>query len=193
MAEIEGLVRASREGDGAAKEAAARRLGDLAGSTAEKAAIPKAGGIPPLVELLRDGVMWAKEAAVRALCNLAGGNDANKVLIAEAGGIPPLLALLHDGSMLAREWAAFALQTLAHNNVDANAVAIAVAVGFDALVQLARDGRVTVGYRSLVPNAGAPAKRKAALVVAALLRACVPDEARGQVQDVIRDVIGPYL
>ena len=70
-----------------------------------------------------------------------------------------------------------------------------MAVGFDAVVQLARRGRVNVDDRSVVGNAGIAAKRKAALVVAALLRACVPDEllSRADVRDVIRDVIGAYL
>ena len=80
------------------------------------------------------------------------------------------------------------LCNLAANNA-ANAVAIAAAVGFDALVQLARGGDVTVGNRSIVPNAGVPAKRKAALVVAALLRDCVPDSVPRE----IKAVIGPYL
>ena len=55
--------------------------------------------------------------------------------------------------------------------------------------------RVTVDSRSVVSDAGIPAKRKAALVVAALLRACVPGEVRSRadVQDVIRGVIGAYL
>ena len=70
-----------------------------------------------------------------------------------------------------------------------------MAVGLEALVQLARRGRVTynVFHGPVVRNAGVPAKRKAALVVAALLRACVPVEARSQVRDLIRSVIGPYL
>ena len=176
---IKALVDLLRDGSALFKMEAAGALSALSVLDENRVLLAEAGGLEALVELLRDGVMWAKEAAVRALCNLAGGNDANKVLIAEAGGIPPLLALLHDGSMLAREWAAFALQTLAHNNVDANAVAIAVAVGFDALVQLARGGRVTVAisggdHESIVPNAGVPAKRKAALVVSKLLRDYVP-------------------
>ena len=129
MAEIEGLVRALREGDDAAKTAAARELGDLAFHDA-----------------------------------------ANRVLIAEAGGIPPLVQLVHDGSADAKWSAAWALRNLADNN-DANAVAIAAAVGLDALVELARRGSVTVDNRSAVLGAGVPAKRKAALVVAALLGA----------------------
>ena len=149
MAEIEGLVRALREGDG------------------------------------------AKTAVARALGDLAYANDANRVLIAEAGGIPPLVQLMRDGGVSARSDAEWALRLLARNN-DANAVAIA-AVGFEALVELARRGRVTVNNRSIVENAALPAKRKAALVVAALLRDCVPGEKRSQVRDLIRAVIGPCL
>ena len=155
MAEIEGLVRALREGDDAAKLAAARSL-------------------HPLVQR----------------------NASDRVLFAEAGGIPPIVELLRDGSADAKQQAANALWYLASTN-DANAVEIAAAVGLEALIQLARRGRATVDKRSRNElRVGVPGKRKAALVVAALLRACVPDEARGQVQDVIRDdadVIGPYL
>ena len=70
---------------------------------------------------------------------------------------------------------------------------IALAIGLEALVQLARRGRATVDSQSL--RVGVPGKRKAALVVAALLRACVPVEVRSRadVRDVIRGVVGPYL
>ena len=194
MERIEGLVRALREGDDAAKTAAARELGDLAfHDAANRVLIAEAGGIAPLVELLRAGSADAKAQAAWALGNLAH-NDANKVLIAEAGGVPLLVELLRDGSAAANWHAAWVLRRLAHN-YDANAVAIAVAVGFDAVAELARGGRVTVDAEPIVPDAALPAKRKAALVVAALLRACVPAEARSRsdVQDVIRGVIGAYL
>ena len=46
---------------------------------------------------------------------------------------------------------------------------------------------MTVGNRSIVPNAGVPAKRKAALVVAAL------DSLPDSVPRDIKDVIAPYL
>ena len=199
MAEIEGLVRALREDVDAAKAAAA--LSNLACySFDNQVRIAVAGGVPPLVQLLRDGSANAKRWAARALGNLAHGNDDNRILIAEAGGIPPLVQLVHDGSTEAR-WAAWALVYLADNN-DANAVAIAAAAGLEAIVELARRGCVTVDNRSVVRDAGTvvwdagiATKRKAALVVAALLRACVPDELRSRVdvQDVIRGVIGPYL
>ena len=109
-------------------------------------------------------------------------------MIAEAGGIPPLVKLLRDGSSDAKQLAACALRDLAHND-DANAVAIAAAAGFEALVELARRGRVTVDYWSLVHDAGIAAKRKAALVVAALLGDCVPDSVPRE----IKGLIGPYL
>ena len=192
MAEIAQHVRALREGDDAAKTAAAMKLGSIAIINPAHVLIAEAGGIPPLVELLRDESADAKEAAAWVLGNLAD-NDANKVLIAEAGGIPPLIKLMHDDKWTASK-AAAALDHISDNN-DANAVAIALTVGLEALVELARGGRVTVNERWLVRNASIAAKRKAALVVAALLRACVPEEVRSRadVQDVIRGVIGPYL
>ena len=72
---------------------------------------------------------------------------------------------------------------LAHNNED-NAVATALARGrVEAIVELARRGSVTIRTKLwgnqgivdlvVVQNAGAGAKRKAALVVAALFRDCV--------------------
>ena len=66
MAEIEGLVRALREGDDAAKASAARALGDLmclyisTTATNNRVRIVEAGGIRPLVELLRDGLRETK-------------------------------------------------------------------------------------------------------------------------------------
>ena len=177
MAEIEGLVRRLREGNDTAKTEAAQMLGEIAYDDMHQDLIAEAGGIPPLVELLRDGSIAAKTAAARALGNLVHAIDNNKVLIVEAGGIPPLVELLRN--WYAKEQAAWALQNLARNN-DGSAIAIAVAVGFEALIQLARGGRVTVKDHSGVLlivwyPAGVPVKRKAALVVAALLGDCVPD------------------
>ncbi|KAH8098909.1 hypothetical protein JL720_1879 [Aureococcus anophagefferens] len=186
MAEIEGLVRALREGDDAAKSVAALALDSLAcGNVANKVAIAEAGGIAPLVELLRDGSAWAKQLAVQVLWSLAYVEN-NTVLIAEAGAIPPLVELFRNGPGNAKPTAAWALRNLAYTN-DANAVAIAAAVGLEALVQLARGG--DVNERWLVRNAGIAAKRKAALVVAALLGDCVPDSVPRE----IKAIIGPYL
>ena len=177
MAEIEGLVRALREGDDAAKLAAARSLHPLVQRNAsDRVLFAEAGGIPPIVELLRDGSADAKQQAARAIGHLAFGNAAaNKVAIAEHGGIPPLVELLRDGSADAKEQAARAIGHLAFGNAAANKVAI--------------------DERRIVRRATLPAKRKAALVVAALLRGRVPVDARSRadVQDVIRAVIGPYL
>ncbi|KAH8064331.1 ubiquitin-protein transferase [Aureococcus anophagefferens] len=148
--------------------------------------------IEGLIRTLREGDDAAKAAAALRLGSLACNDYSDRVLIAEAGGIAALVELLRGGSANAKFPAAQALRLLAHNN-DANAVAIAAAVGLEALVELARRGRVTVNNRSIVENAALPAKRKAALVVAALLRDCVPGEKRSQVRDLIRAVIGPCL
>ena len=197
MAGIEGLVRALREGDDAAKTAAARALCNLAYDV-DGNHLPTPWDkrtvliiIPPLVELLRgsaDAIRWA----TWALIYLAEDDAANQVLIAEAGGIPPLVHLLRHGTAEAKAHAVWTLRNLAHNN-DANAVTIAAAVGLEALVELARGGDVTVDYSWIVSDAGLPAKHKAALVVAALLGDCVPDSARDRVPDVLKAAIGSYL
>ena len=173
--------------EGVNKTTATQTLGILAGNhTDNQFLIAEAGAIPLFVELLRDGSAEGKLEAAAALGNLAC-NDDNQVLIAEAHGVPPLVDLLRAGSVEDQRQAARALHNISYNN-DGNAIAIAAAVGLDALVQLARNGRMTLGRR-LSSNAGGPAKRKAALVVAALLGGCVPDS----VPRVIMAVIGSYL
>ena len=184
-------VHTLREGDDASKTFAARALGNMACiKAATRVPIAEAGGIPLLLQLLRGPTEFVSDKywAARTLGNLAYHNDANKVAIAEGGGIPPLLQL-RCGRIFVPE-AAAALGNLVHGN-DAHAVAVAATVGLEALVQLARRGRVTynVFHGPVVRNAGVPAKRKAALVVAALLRDCVPDSVPRE----IKTVIGPYL
>ena len=166
--------------------AAATALCNVAEHRGNQVLIAEAGGIPPLVDLLRDGSAEGKLEAAAALGNLAC-NDDNQVLIAKAHGVPPLVDLLRAGSVEDQRQAARALHNISYNN-DGNAIAIAAAVGLDALVQLARNGRMTLGRR-LSSNAGGPAKRKASLVVAAVLGGCVPDS----VPRVLKAAIGSYL
>ena len=137
-----------------------------------KVAIRLAGGIPMLIELLNVAHDPSKQRdAAQLLGTLSFDDTENKVAIREAGGIPPLLKLVKiSRSTSALSTAARALRTLASDNDD-NAVAIALARGrVDAFVELARRGRVFIRRGKVVDNAGAAAKRKAALVVAALLR-----------------------
>ena len=185
---IEPLVQLLRDGSAVAKVRAVRALGGLAWNDANKVLIAEAGGVPPLVELLRDGGPHGKQEAAAAL-RILSRNNANKALITEAGGIPLLVHFLRDGNLGAKPEATCALFNLARNN-DANAVATAVAVGFDALVQLARRGRVNFKGCKLVSNAALPAKRKAALVVAQLIEAAAP---RTRVSRYIKAAIGSYL
>ena len=115
--------------------------------------------------------------------SIAYDNTENKVVIREAGGLRALVALVEGRSVNVKAIAARTLRRLSHNN-DENAVAIALARGrVEAIVELARRGSVTIrtklwGNQGIVDlvvvhNAGAGAKRKAALVVAALFRDCV--------------------
>ena len=193
MAEVEGLVRALREGDDVAKAAAAWALGDLAYDEDDQVVIAAAGGIPPLVDLLRDGSAEVQNQAAWALKSFTFTSDAAN-LVAAAGGIPPLVELLRDEHATwhtgAKSEAFWALHSLARNN-DANAIAIAAAVSLEALVQLARRGRVTVENQWVVRDAALPAKRKAALVVAKLVSACVPDSVPRDIKAVIVSYLWP--
>ena len=78
-------------------------------------AIAAAGGIPPLVALVRDGDAGGKEQAAGALRSLAVNAD-NQVAIARAGGIEPLVALARSGTDGQKEHAAAALRNLAVND-----------------------------------------------------------------------------
>ena len=184
------LVELLRDGSAEAKGKAALALTVLMENIDNRILVAQAGGIPLFVELLR--VSYCKCCAASALFNLARGNVANKVLIAEAGAIPLLVDFLHEGTADAKHWAPKPLRSLAINN-DANAVAIAAAVGLEAFVELAQRGSVSVFETPVLDNAGVAAKREAALVVAALLGDCVPDSARGRVPYEIKAAIVSFL
>ena len=105
---------------------AADALRNLAYKCADnEIAIAKAGGIPPLVALVRDGNDAQKLYAAGALRNLAANAD-NQIAIAQAGGIPPLVVLVRDGNDAQKSNAAGALQKLAESCAD-NETAIAQA------------------------------------------------------------------
>ena len=101
-----------------------------------------AGGIAPLVELLRDGSDGGKEEAACALANLAcNRDDIADQSIVDAGGIAPLVELLRDGSDVGKEWAAHALKNLSCDSFDGVYDAmIAEAGAIEPLVELERNG-----------------------------------------------------
>ncbi|KAH8092393.1 hypothetical protein JL720_5363 [Aureococcus anophagefferens] len=158
---VAGHVRSLLHGDADAKARAAGALWDLMASTAPlcvehtnwitragaipllvdllPVAIAAAGGIAPLVELVRSGSADAKDSAARALGNLACANDDNQVAIAAAGGIAPLVEVVRSGSDRAKASAVGALANLAYYNPD-NQVAIAAAGAIAPLVALTRSG-----------------------------------------------------
>ncbi|KAH8076801.1 hypothetical protein JL721_827 [Aureococcus anophagefferens] len=100
--------------------------------------IAEAGGVPPLVKLLRGGNADTKLGAAAALWKLAEKNDANRVLIAKAGGVPKLVRLLRDGSAGAKLCSVAVLVLLACN-ADTGAM-IVEAGGIPPLVKLLRAG-----------------------------------------------------
>lgn len=101
-------------------------------NAANQMAIAQAGGIPPLIALLKGPTEIHRDAA-GALWSLAADPN-NQELIADQGGIIPLVSLLRDGSSGSQETAAGALHALAET--DANRVSIANAGGIPLLVAL---------------------------------------------------------
>jgi vacuolar protein 8 len=124
-------------GNASAKENAGEALGYLSRDTEIKKSIATAGGVPPLIQLLRDGSADTKEIAAGVLRNLAR-NEENQSVITDAGGIPPLVQLLKDGTFGAKEQAVVVLRYLAAGAE--NKKTIAVAGGIPPLVQLLTEG-----------------------------------------------------
>lgn len=79
-----------------------------------------------------------KEAAVRALAELAGTGPGRREEIVKAGAVPCLVGLVESGNPRAKELAAGALSHLALT--PGNKTAIADAGGIKAMVELMRDG-----------------------------------------------------
>jgi len=186
-------VRHLKSGDDEAKRGAAAALMRLADydNYGIAAAVIRAGGVAPLVALLEDddAEKWHLIYTLRFIATERAGAAA----VVAAGGIPRLVKLSQTlctyGSAYAHTM--WTLQHLADGD-DAHWVAIAAAVGVEAIAELARDGRVRVGHlrRDALWNAGAAIRGRAARALRSLFRACLGCAARAEVE---RAVVGFLL
>ena len=96
--------------------------------------VAKAGGILPLVELLKSERVGPHENASRALWQLAYDPD-NQIAIAASGGIVPLVTQLTAGSDATQRHSAAAIENLAKDNSE-NQLALAKAKAIAPLVSL---------------------------------------------------------
>ena len=196
-AQISAAVATLRDDDQTKWHDAAEALCRLSEAGREhKVAIQEAGGIPLLVALLSNAHAGpgTQSKAMLALfyivmCPHRTDNEVafrHRLAFREAGGIEAFVAYVERVEFSAGCFPTLALILLSSNN-DEDALAIALARGrAEAIVELARRGSVTVHRHGLVRGASAAAKRKAALVVAALLR-------EFPVPQVIKAVIMSYL
>lgn len=100
----------------------------VAAAAANQVAIVKAGGIPPLVSLLRSGSANAQEMAAGAIAAVSEDATNQKALM-KAGAILPLVQLLRGGSANAQVHAANSAAHLSANNPECqNALAQSGAV-----------------------------------------------------------------
>jgi hypothetical protein len=120
-------------------------LASLAYTYDNQVALQKAGGLPPLVALLRGGMSESelvKEAACDALWQNAKA-PANKRAIAAAGAIEQLVRFVEVGTLRQKTCAAGCLRDLIypfHEAYREHAKAIVAAGGIAALVEVAQGG-----------------------------------------------------
>ena len=116
-------------------------------------AVREAGGIAPLVTLLRSGTPEVQAMTAAVLRDLASDNPANRDAILKAGGLHELVEMVHkDASTLAAGEAAGALRALS-NGFPAGCRAIIEARGVEALVAMVAQGEP--GSASAVQATGA--------------------------------------
>lgn len=102
-------VEEGHSGDAGAQEQAAAALANLASDSAEnRMSIVDAGGIEPLLTLLKNESRLAMENAVSAITQLAYKSDKIQRAIADVGGIPLISNVLVSASSNVKEMAAAA-------------------------------------------------------------------------------------
>ena len=115
VASLGGFVAGSAPADEVlgAREEAARTLADLAyGDVEMQQAILRAGGVPPLLRLVRDSSPVCQHLAARAVWHLCGTIDHQGTLV-ERGAVADLVGLSRAGSPAAQEVAAAVISELA--------------------------------------------------------------------------------
>uniref|UniRef100_A0A7S3JQ13 RING-type E3 ubiquitin transferase n=1 Tax=Aureoumbra lagunensis TaxID=44058 RepID=A0A7S3JQ13_9STRA len=139
------------------REAAAGALQNLAANNSDnKAAIIRAGAVPPLVRLLANSqVETARETAAGALQNLAKHNEDNKSVLIEAGVLPPLIATLSDANASARSQrtSARAIENLVWSSNEDNRKAVIDAGAIPVLCDKLIDGHADIEVRQAVAEA----------------------------------------
>ena len=114
------------------QEQAAATLSDLAfGDSAMQGEIISAGGVPPLLALLKSGSIVSQEHAARATWTLCMAPENQKVIV-DSGAIPELVALCKTGSESGKGYAAAVISELAKGAIAAASTASSADGGEDS-------------------------------------------------------------
>ena len=148
-----------------AMQHAAQVLSGLAPLGTNALAIKDAGGITPLVELLRGGNVEAKEQSANALAQLALRAGA-AIDIAEAGAVSAFVAWLVDPALGPPAVAARALSEIADQSPDAQAQ-IAEEGAIPPLVDMLSAGASAISASRSAPRSRGRRRAAAAAAVAA--------------------------
>ena len=156
------------------KEKASGALWNLAVNVENREEIARAGGIQPLVAVLRSGTDVAQEKAAAALKNLATSNANNQMEIGAQGGVVRLLEVCRNGSEKAQEKAAGALCNLAVHEGNRSKI---IATGIPDLVALLTGGSANAKENAVACLRNLTVDKKAAKLDKAVLSD--PDDPTG--------------
>ena len=110
------LISLLKEDNAVGQKSAASTLWNLALNAANRAIIVKEGGIPFLLELVRNGCMQQSKTEAAGVVKHISGLAENQVKIAEADDIGPLIALLYGGEADGKMQATVTLKNLARED-----------------------------------------------------------------------------
>ena len=123
----------------AQREAARAVLSVSSNNPTTQQLVAKFGGIPQLIELVRQSSKETQELAARVLWHIAS-NQEHKMLIAEGGGIKPLVTMLSVDDVHSQELAAVVISRLARRSNEVSS-AVAEVDGIPPLIKLIRENR----------------------------------------------------
>jgi len=157
MTEEARLVAQLTDGSRNERMRAAKALGEPLSCTEKshedrKAAIVHAGGIEPLIALVRNGCAEGKRWAAFTLSCLAEDGIESTVIkadIVRKGGIEPLAALLSTGNAWATVWSVYALNHLSRHNAESKEAIVRAGV-VEPLVRLKRGDGDAQGAATLM-------------------------------------------
>ncbi|GAB4854810.1 hypothetical protein Ancab_023394 [Ancistrocladus abbreviatus] len=152
-------------------------LVNLSLEKANKVKIVRAGVVPPLVEVLKEGFPEAQEHASGALFSLALHDD-NKTAIGVLGALPPLIHMMRSQSESARHDSVLALYHL--SLVQSNRTKLVKLGSVQILLDMVKSGRMTGRVLLILCNLAGCIEGRAAMLDAGAVECFVEMLRKGE-------------